>query len=414
MDSVSTLSNASGPVGTGAPDPIEAPPPPPPAQAPDAGDAQTPPSGLAPEAEAAAASLDAAAARYQHEQQGAEGVRFASNQFAPNDVGGTCGIDPVVSNHPVMQSVVETNLVIADNLMKAGQYDSAKHILNMLKKCPFSDVQLDPMAAAARGKGGDVHPDGLVLQTGGNTTLIKGTSRNGEFLGSAFQTNGAALADQKLQQVEQAERMHQVMGGPVDPHDIGKVKDYFQKFSEGKSTDQVRQEYETYLTNHYQHPGAVNFAGAADGRLGKIDELIKNQPSDANGRKLTDCEGYAYLTKAILGGIKEKGTDKPRFDVTFGGNGSHVVAGVFDRGKTKGADGSFAVNNNKTAPFSSEDKAALEKLKGKFPLGESDRKFLMKRVPQNPNGRTDAERGYMTHTGPKPSDTGYQDREIRR
>jgi hypothetical protein len=60
-----------------------------------------------------------------------------------------------------------------------------------------------------------------------------------------------------------------------------------------------------------------------DARPARVDELIAGQPSDAAGRRLIDCECYAYLADRVF--------SSGRFEVLYVQRPGHVTAMVTDR-----------------------------------------------------------------------------------
>ena len=209
--------------------------------------------------------------------------------------------------------------------LKEGRYADAKKAFEELKKQPTHPMdQADHLSDE--------------VTKGGNTTRVKK---------SGFQETTVTAADRGLAQAAQLERMEKTLGRKVDPHNVEDAKAYFQKFSQGKNTDEVRKEFDSYLKNFYAHSGNGvdwNAAVPEKDRPARFGELLANQPTDKSGRKLVDCEGYCYLTGAILGGVK--GADgKPRFDVRYVQQPGHIIAAVRDRAP-KGQ--SFTVNNDTT------------------------------------------------------------------
>jgi hypothetical protein len=289
----------------------------------------------------------------------------------------------------------------ADDAMKAGNYAEARAQLQKLQQPPLKDVQrnfLDGAKGLERRPaedGADYHD----YKTGQNDTKVK-TEKvgGGETSESYFDSTYDAAAKTRLAQVDQLEKMSGVLGHPVDPHNLADVKEYFQKFAAGKSADQIRAEYQTYAHDFYVHPGGVDWDKGVppNDRPGKLEQLFADQPVDATGRKLTDCEGYTYMAQAVLGGIKDaKG--QPRFDFDYASNGAHIVVGVFERGKPPTSG--FVVNNDSATAFSPKQVETYDNVmrnnRGK-PATTADReRHLMWTVPEMNGART----------GPRPGDT---------
>ncbi|MBM4781762.1 MAG: hypothetical protein GQE15_29130 [Archangiaceae bacterium] len=240
--------------------------------------------------------------------------------------------------------------------LKEGRYDDAKRAFEELKTLPKRDMQLLGSDCSANADGTHDHP---AKGTGVNKTVIDDRS---------FHMSNVDVAEAGLKQAAQLEKMSKLSGKtPFDPHNLTHVKAYFQAFSKGKSTDDVRKEFGEYLTNFYKHPGEKGTLDwspsvAVKDRPGKLDTLLAAQPTDKAGRKIVDCEGFAYLTAAVLGDVKSA-NGKPRFDVYMvGGNAAkkdgekadpnalgsgHEIAMVFDN-DSKPSGRRFNVNNNET------------------------------------------------------------------
>lgn len=245
--------------------------------------------------------------------------------------------------------------------LKEGRYDDAKQAFEELKKLPKRDMQLLGSDCSANADGTHDHP---AKGKGVNVTVID--DRN-------FHMSNVDVADAGLKQAAQLEKMSKLSGKtPFDPHNLTHVKAYFQAFSKGKSTDEVRKELGEYFTNFYKHPGErgrVDWSEsvARKDRPDNFASLLSTQPTDKAGRKIVDCEGFVYLTAAILGEVKGA-NGKPRFEVyDIGGqelypppdpedptkkqkpknNSGHEVAKVFDN-ESKPAGQCFKVDNNVT------------------------------------------------------------------
>lgn len=240
--------------------------------------------------------------------------------------------------------------------LKEGRYEDAKQAFDELKKLPKRDMQLLGADCSANADGTHDHP---AKGTGVNKTVID--DRN-------FHMSNVDVADAGLKQAAQLEKMSKLSGKtPFDPHNLTHVKAYFQAFSKGKSTDDVRKEFGEYLTNFYKHPGEKGTLDwspsvAVKDRPGKLDSLLAAQPTDKAGRKIVDCEGFAYLTAAVLGDVKGA-NGKPRFEVFMVGGqekrkenekpdpnalgSGHEIAMVFDN-ESNPTGRRFTVNNGET------------------------------------------------------------------
>jgi hypothetical protein len=239
--------------------------------------------------------------------------------------------------------------------LKEGRYGDAKKAFAELAKQPKENLDLAEGVGTLNADGTHDH------SAGGNVTQVAG---------AAFQKTNVDAAELGLKQAGQLEKMSKVLGkSPVDPNNMTDMKKYFQKFSEGKSTDAVRAELGDYLHNFYAHASDGTKGGVdwnpkipAKDRPAKMGELLGNQPTDKSGRKIVDCEGFTYLTGAILGGVKNK-DNSPRFDIYYVKDPNHEKAVVFD---TKGDKKGFDVDNDKTTlwpvaqPNEADRKAAVK------------------------------------------------------
>jgi hypothetical protein len=189
------------------------------------------------------------------------------------------------------------------------------------------------------------YKDGQTIVSGsdsGNTTRLAPDH---------FKSTYGAMADRGLAQIDQTQRMSETLGRSAVPQNVDDAADYFHAFAKGKSTEEVRTEYQSYLKNFYVHSGdGVDWDErvAMKDRPKELSALIREQPQLADGRRAIDCEGYSYLTDRIFGGVKNADGTK-RFDVTYARASDHVITGVFEAGKKGG--GGFSVNNSDTAPI---------------------------------------------------------------
>ena len=228
-------------------------------------------------------------------------------------------------------------------LMDAGQYDAAKKVFTEIKaQYPDAPINLVGDRAAAMKKADPSYNPN-------KNTIVVGEDTKTKISENSFATTFGKMADTRLAQIDQIQRMESTLGRKVDPHNVEDARAYFDAFSKGKSTDAVRTEYQGYLKAFYEHPGeGTDWPESVrqNDRPGQMTQLMKECPNDASGRKMVDCEGFTYLTGAIMGGVKDdKG--QPRFDILYAERPGHVVSGVFEHGSNKG----FGVNNNDTHLF---------------------------------------------------------------
>jgi len=146
---------------------------------------------------------------------------------------------------------------------------------------------------------------------------------------------------QTLEQLVPANR--QAEFGALNKHNIADVQRFTQSL--GLNTAQRVEFTQAYLTAHFNHPGediAWNGSSLQDG----IDAL----PSDSQGRKYLDCEGFAEVAGLLLGAGQ---TSHYVLDANHSGQRNHQVA-VFRAGDT-----AYVINNNqiKAVPNSREQPA---------------------------------------------------------
>ncbi len=238
----------------------------------------------------------------------------------------------------------DLRLQLADSMMKSGQYDAARALLSAPSSIP--NVKRDPFDKFKSQSVWDGPPG-----SGRSTTFKNHVD---------FEETDASLTQRKLAQVDQLEKMSKLVGHPIDPNDVGQVKEYFDKLSAQKPpvpTSQIQDEYGQYVKNFYVHPGGVDWGNTPlNDRVTPqgLTQLLKDQPKDSTGRTTLDCEGHTYLTKAIFG-------NNPRFDVVMASNSSHIAASVFEKGSDKG----FSVNTLSSpvvTPIVSQNTPGLLKL----------------------------------------------------
>lgn len=246
----------------------------------------------------------------------------------------------------------QQELLTAGNAaLKKGDYAAARKAFEELKSLPDEPVKLLGSDTSANADGTHDHP---AVGKGVNSTRIDD---------GAFQLGSTKLANQGLAQAEQLERMSKLTKKtPFDPHSMKDVQAYFKEFAKGKDAAAVSKELGAYMKNFYAHAGekgSVTWSEkiARKDRAANAELLLSNQPTDKAGRKIINCEGFAFLAAAALRDVKTA-DGKPRFDVhSYGGaslqpgtadNSGHEIAYVFDNtSKPKGA--CFVVNNDTVA-----------------------------------------------------------------
>lgn len=233
-------------------------------------------------------------------------------------------------------------------LMGAGRREAAAGVYRELSRSPYAEAPVNLMQRemdAVQRADGDYTPGDDIRLT------RRGTSNSVDV--SDFRSTYGELAQQRLRQIETHDRMEARLGRTVDPSNMADAQAYFQSYAQGHSTDDVRQEYQRYLESSFVHTGrGVEWTDrvAEDDRPAHMTELLASQPRDDAGRALVDCEGYTYMTEAILGGITDDESGQRRFDVLYASRPGHIVAGVFDRVGGQG----FTVNNDDTELLSQQ------------------------------------------------------------
>ncbi len=317
-------------------------------------------------------------------------------------------------------------LAEGDRLTKAGKYDEAEKAYEKLQKAPYSDLDVgSPEGAMSGGEPTTADAEGKIFrdyETGKNKTRMPENKlrEDGTVLPPDLRMKAGDVAARRQDQAKQVEQMSKTHGRTADPHNVNDAKEYFQRRANGEpppppkagpqlSTDNLRQEYDTYLKNFYTHAGegGVKWGTEPNDRPGHMNEMLAGQPRDAAGRTLIDCEGYGAMTHAIFGDMKDKSGNK-RFEILHSatGSGNHVIAGVFDRNAPPGNDQSFYVNNDRTIPFRPEDKDQAGTYLPGTPTG---RNLLLtkgyngdeKRAGRIQTSLDEMSRG---NTGPNPSD----------
>ncbi len=184
--------------------------------------------------------------------------------------------------------------------------------------------------------------------------------------GQNAQTDTGTVADRRLAQLDQVDKMEKTLGRKVDPYDVGALRDYFQKVKADGGMKAAGQEYNQYLQNFTKHPGGVennwvqNKADLDDPT--KMASVMKNQTRDASGRMLLDCEGTTFLTGQIFGAKPSSAGN----EVWFTADQQHIAATVIDPKTGEG----FHVNTAKSR------KEYVTEIPKPTPKNENDRKAV--------------------------------------
>ncbi|MFZ5440751.1 MAG: hypothetical protein ACOZQL_12140 [Myxococcota bacterium] len=261
---------------------------------------------------------------------------------------------PFVTSRPLAEALTQPTLeqarsLIADGrpllaaallegkataLQRAGHFEEASMLFAELGRPPLAQVPRRLMREAADTVRFDPRTQYLPLTTPqGNRTFVD-TER--------FEARMETVADVRLRQVEVASRMRAALSTPVDLHDPATAREYFDRFARTHSTKEVAAEFSEYLRAAWAHPGGsagVEWTDSIpmDQRAARLEALFEGQPVDGAGRKIVDCEGFAYLTERILGGLESRNGP---LSVSYASTQAHVVAVVTT------SDELFVVNNS--------------------------------------------------------------------
>ncbi|MFO0725986.1 MAG: hypothetical protein U1E65_19535 [Myxococcota bacterium] len=238
-----------------------------------------------------------------------------------------------------------------DALQNAGRLDDARRVFRELQNPPYRDTQtnlvqdrLDQVRRTTPG-----------FDEARHVIPVDSPHAHSTIHATDYRSTYGGLADRRLAQIDQTQEMQRLTGqASIDPRNMDQVRDYFQRYAAGegghpRSTEEVRGEYQRYMQNFYAHSGdGVEWTSSIpqDQRPGRMTEILADQPRDASGRTIVDCEGYTYMSRSILGGINAA-DGHPRFAVMFAERPGHVTTGVFDRLSGQG----FSQNNGDMTMF---------------------------------------------------------------
>jgi|GEM_PF-2974586 len=238
----------------------------------------------------------------------------------------------------------------ADKLAAAGRKAEARELLQEVKQGSTANTTVDLAGKYSGGVNQTKAPNG-------NTVSVEPGGIN-ETLGT--------VADRRLAQLDQVDKMEKTLGRKVDPYDVGALRDYFQKVKADGGMKAAGQEYNQYLQNFTKHPGGVennwvqNKADLDDPT--KMASVMKNQTRDASGRMLLDCEGTTFLTGQIFGAKPSTAGN----EVWFTADQQHIAATVIDPKTGEG----FHVNTAKSR------KEYVTEIPKPTPKNENDRKAV--------------------------------------
>ncbi len=224
----------------------------------------------------------------------------------------------------------------AADLERRGKLDQACVLYRAMQKAPFAELERNALHTRFSNlKAGDATYDAnrhVLSDRGVNKTSI---------VERGFKLSQAGFAEMKLLQLDQRQRMEDVLGRKVDLRDLDAAREYFSRVAP-QGPEHVSRELGLYLRAAYVHSGeGVEWTSAVpmDERPAKLGSLLDAQPRDEAGRTLVDCEGFAMLTDRLLDGAQ--------FDVSYATRPGHVIAVVRERGE---GDALFFVDNATTTP----------------------------------------------------------------
>jgi hypothetical protein len=101
------------------------------------------------------------------------------------------------------------------------------------------------------------------------------------------------------EQLEVAQKMKDTgkVGSPQFPPSETNVTDYF-KTMKGKDISEIKKAYQNYANAFYVHRGDVTYSGHKFPASWK--EVTDNRYIHSDGRRIIDCEGYAYMGQKIF------------------------------------------------------------------------------------------------------------------
>lgn len=222
-------------------------------------------------------------------------------------------------------------------LQEAHQFGAARTTLRELTRSPLADGDVN-LVQAQHDAIVRAHPDydprsqviSITSDSGNRTDIREGS----------LQSTYGRMAQGRLAQIDQVERMETQLGRRVDPTNLDDAQAYLQGFARTHTQEQARAEYSSYVQNFFQHAGqGVTWDPTVPvaERPGRMTEYLREQPVDAQGRRLIDCEGFIYMNDRLL--------PQMGFDVVHGGNGSHVISIAQDPRTGQG----FTIDNNRVS-----------------------------------------------------------------
>jgi hypothetical protein len=95
----------------------------------------------------------------------------------------------------------------------------------------------------------------------------------------------------------------------ADPYDLAAVTAYLQGLVDGGADlNFLAPLWSSYLSAHFKHAGSAAYPGyRVAERTARAQQIVAELGSTRDGRRFTDCEGYSYISRAVLGGLKKNG-----------------------------------------------------------------------------------------------------------
>lgn len=286
----------------------------------------------------------------------------------------------------------------AHALVDGGARKEAAVLLRALTKAPHASVpQHIGKHFLDRMEGLRFDPDrhAAVFGDGGNSTTVDVNK---------FRSTVGRVAAIRVAQLELVGRMEKTLHRAVDPFKTADVRSYFQQIAKTGSSEAIAAEFEAYLKAFYVHAGeGVTWSKSVpiDERPNRIDELIEKQPADGAGRRLIDCECFAYLADNVFSSIETKGGDH-RFAVRYVQRPGHITALVVDRASRR----AFGVDNEDVDALGTvETDRALVVAAGNLIAGRGSEIFRISRTPSD--AKTTDEVGL-----PKRGSVGWKDGKL--
>jgi len=234
-----------------------------------------------------------------------------------------------------------------DELIAANEWDAAETIAAEFQSAALADEEVSTVVdhqlgwRTSRGSVGHL--------ADGNTTYIRPNK---------FNSTLGEVGTRRMAQIDMARTMADAVSLPegvkFDAYNPEHVTLYLQsKVDGGASTEDIAEAYRGYLDSFYSHSKKSvtwNDDIALDDRAENIPALMGNQPRELGGRKIVDCEGFAFLTEKIMGDLKDS-EGAALMDVRYMATSTHIIAGAV----AKDGSGGFSVNNTTVTDIAAQE-----------------------------------------------------------